>query len=95
MRPTIGRVVMYTNLGDAQGKYPPEQQMADITKVRVKPGLEREDPQLYTEGDFMVSLKVTYETGEFYLVAGSAAFPNGVPFSPEFKPGHWSWPPRV
>ena len=33
MKPTVGRIVHYTNLGDADGKYPPEQQAAIITKV--------------------------------------------------------------
>ena len=28
MIPTVGRIVHYTNLGDADGKYPPEQQAA-------------------------------------------------------------------
>lgn len=33
MQPSIGRIVRYTNLGDADGKYPPEPQAAIITRV--------------------------------------------------------------
>ncbi len=33
--PTVGRIVHYTNLGDADGKYPPEQQAAIVTKSKV------------------------------------------------------------
>jgi hypothetical protein len=31
MSPSVGRIVHYTNLGDKDGKYPPEQQAAMIT----------------------------------------------------------------
>lgn len=37
-------------------------------------------------GDYALSLAVFNPTGLF--------FPQGVPFSPEPKPGHWSWPKR-
>lgn len=33
-KPSVGRIVHYTNLGDKDGKYPPEQQAAIITRVR-------------------------------------------------------------
>ena len=33
MEPSIGRIVHYTNLGDRDGKYPPEVQAAIITGV--------------------------------------------------------------
>ena len=33
MLPTIGRIVHYTNLGDAEGKYPPEIQPALVVRV--------------------------------------------------------------
>lgn len=36
MKPTVGRIVHYTNLGDADGKYPPEQQAAIITNPDYK-----------------------------------------------------------
>lgn len=85
MKPTVGRIVHYTNLGDADGKYPPETQAALITKVIPAPPLPHLDPQL--EGDYKVSLTIFYETGIFYM--------KDVPFSAEPKRGHWSWPPKV
>lgn len=50
MNPTIGRIVHYTNLGDKDGRYPPEIQAAIIT------GLNQ---------DGTVSLKIFYRTGIF------------------------------
>jgi hypothetical protein len=48
--PTVGRIVHYTNLGDRDGKYPPEVQAALITGVNK---------------DGTVSLHVFYRTGQF------------------------------
>lgn len=50
MEPTIGRIVHYTNLGDKDGKYPPEQQAAIVTRVRVNGN---------------VGLHIFYPTGQF------------------------------
>lgn len=50
----IGRIVHYTSLGSADGKYPPEQQPAIITRVR--------DPEQKT-----VALQVFYPTGLFLM----------------------------
>lgn len=49
-RPSIGRIVHYTNLGDKDGKYPPEAQAALITGIN---------------DDGTVSLKIFYRTGIF------------------------------
>jgi hypothetical protein len=49
-RPSIGRIVHYTNLGDKDGKYPPETQAALITGVNE---------------DGSVALHVFYKTGQF------------------------------
>lgn len=49
-KPSIGRIVYYTNLGDRDGKFPPEQQAALVT------GLNQ---------DGTVALKVFYKTGTF------------------------------
>lgn len=55
MKPSIGRIVHYTNLGDRDGKYPPTVQAAIITGVN---------------DDFgNVSLHVFYKTGAFDLAA--------------------------
>lgn len=62
MQPTIGRVVHYTNLGDRDGKYPPEVQAALITRVH---------------SPTSVALHVFYPTGQFDIptvdYAGTAA----------------------
>jgi hypothetical protein len=50
MSPSVGRIVHYTNLGDKDGKYPPEQQAAMITGVN---------------DDGTVALKIFYKTGIF------------------------------
>lgn len=50
--PTIGRIVHYTNLGDKDGRYPPEAQAALITGVNP---------------DGTVSLWVFYKTGFFSM----------------------------
>jgi hypothetical protein len=50
VKPTVGRIVHYTNLGDSEGRYPPEQQAAVITGVNE---------------DGTVSLKIFYRTGIF------------------------------
>jgi hypothetical protein len=52
VKPTIGRIVHYTNLGDRDGKYPPQVQAALITGVNE---------------DGTVSLHVFYRTGQFDL----------------------------
>lgn len=49
-KPSVGRVVHYTNLGDRDGKYPPEAQAAIITGVNANGN---------------VSLHIFYRTGQF------------------------------
>lgn len=50
MKPTVGRTMHYTNLGDRDGKYPPQVIAAIITKVN---------------DDGTVALKCLYPTGVF------------------------------
>ena len=85
MKPTVGRIVHYTNLGDADGKYPADQQAAIITKVKPKkvPDYVVKIPE---EECFIVSLHVFFGTGQFDM--------QDVPFSAEYKRGHWTWTPR-
>ena len=89
MIPTVGRIVHYTNLGDKDGKYPPEQQAAIITKVvPLGTGLPRRGG--WKRGDergYEVSLHVFYETGDFFM--------KTVPFSAKYKRGCWTWAPKV
>lgn len=84
MKPTVGRLVHYTNLGDKDGRYPPEQQAAIITKVERK-----SEPEFWengeTENSYHVSLHILYPTGQFNM--------QSVPFSEEYARGHWSWMP--
>lgn len=51
MKATVGRIVHYTNLGDKDGKYPPQIIAALITAVHSETGA--------------VSLKAFYPTGFF------------------------------
>lgn len=87
MIPTLGRIVHYTNLGDADGKYPPEQQAALITGVRRRDqfGPDCKEPE-HEENRFDVTLHVFYKSGQFDLVA---------PFNPEYKRGCWTWAPKA
>lgn len=50
MKPSIGRIVHYTNLGDKDGLYPPEIQPAIVTGVN---------------DDGTCCLKIFYKTGIF------------------------------
>ena len=52
MKPTIGRIVHYTNLGDKDGRYPPEQQAAIVTGI-------------YPLDEMHVDLHIFYRTGQF------------------------------
>jgi hypothetical protein len=79
MKPTVGRIVHYTNLGsvDDNGNmiYPPTQQAAIVTGVD-KFGTDR------------VSLLVFYEGGGMFPM-------SEVPYSETYERGRWSWPERV
>lgn len=80
MKPTIGRIVHYTNLGDRDGKYPPEVQAALITRV------------LGTKG-WNVGLHVFYPTGQFDMPDVLQA-EEGVAAGSEEARGKWQWPAR-
>jgi hypothetical protein len=90
MKPTIGRIVHYTNLGDRDGKYPPEIQAAIITGVN---------------DDGTVALHVFYKTGQFDMPSVARAVIEGMPEGPapaggdvaagsEDARGKWQWPAR-
>jgi hypothetical protein len=88
MTPTVGRIVHYTNLGDKEGKYPPEIQAALVTKVVTRNAVQLTSP---TEADYIVSLRIFYEMGDFAMI--------DVPFTTEpagtdEARGHWAWPAR-
>lgn len=100
MKPSVGRLVHYTNLGDKDGKYPPQVQAALITAVyrthdfngKELPAPERIDSGTPTEYDvserLIVDLKIFYPTGLFDM--------QKVPFSETpLTRGHWGSPPKV
>ena len=80
-RPTIGRIVHYTNLGDAQGKYPPEVQAAIVTGLC--------GPNTGLPG--RAHLHIFYKSGAFDMEADFTTEPAGS----ELARGRWSWPARA
>lgn len=96
MRPTVGRIVHYVNLGDKDGKYPPQVQAAVITAIyedkfpHQENGLVRIDDGVGTP-DMKVSdrvdLKVFYKTGLF----DCEKMPKRV--TPDQR-GCWDWPQK-
>lgn len=97
MKPTVGRIVHYTNLGDRDGKYPPEIQAAIITKVvdpwKDCPETERKEALAAAtdEHRYIVSLKAFYSTGFFDMA--SVAFTSEVAGTDGAR-GKWTWPAR-
>ncbi len=88
MKPTVGRIVHYRSLGSGDGKFPPETQAAIITAVKLHNEFqEGQPPADYEENTYQVSLHIFYTTGQFDMPA--------VPWSLEYKRGHWTWPPKV
>jgi hypothetical protein len=90
MKPTVGRIVSYTSLGDRDGLYPPEVQAALITKVASREQLPAQVTERH-ESFYVVSLHVFYATGQFDM--------KDVPFTAEpagteADRGAWSWPVR-
>lgn len=91
-KPNIGRIVHYVNLGDKDGKYPPEIQGAMITGIYVNDPNSSELLKANTvDADLgriatAVDLRVFYRTGTFDC--------QKIPFSDKYERGHWSWPPR-
>lgn len=84
MIPSIHQpTVVYTNLGDSEKKYPPEQHPALITYAKRR---EDANPAQNVPSDYEVSLAIFYRTGVFFM--------ENVPYSETFKPGHWSPPKR-
>lgn len=95
MRPSVGRIVHYTNLGDKDGKYPPQVQAAIITAIYKEGGdasiLIRVDDGVGSSDDVIsdaVDLKVFYKTGLFDC--------ERIPMkSHEGQRGCWNWPHKV
>ncbi len=79
MTPTIGRIVHYTNLGDKDGKYPPEVIAAIVVGVNAADG--------------SLALKAFYRTGIFDMPSVFKA-PDDAAAGTEAARGKWQWPPR-
>jgi len=78
-KPSVGRIVHYQSHGSPNGQHKSEPRAAIITAVTPKLDFVTEQP--------FVDLCVLNPTGMY--------FDRATPFSPEPKPGHWNWPPRV
>lgn len=96
IKPTVGRIVHYTNLGDRDGRFPPEVQAALITKATATEGEEQHRrmanmPAYGTppEHIYKVSLCVFYETGSFFMQ--DVRF-TSEPAGSEGARGKWTWP---
>lgn len=79
IRPTVGRIVHYTNLGDKDGKYPPEIQAAIVTRVNA---------------DGTLGLWVFYPTGFFFCPSVRQSSNDGATAESRMERGCWHWPPR-
>ena len=88
MKPTIGRIVHYTSLGDRDGKYPVTVQAAIITGVNKETFSDASGAIHHTE---TVSLHVFYKTGQFDL---DHCWETTAPAGSENARGKWCWPAR-
>lgn len=104
--PSIGRIVQYTNLGDKDGKYPPEVQAAVITGIYqaqqqpIAPGTPGNNPDLIESGAIVPANKLGDKASSTFvdllvLYRTGQFMMQAVPFSEEPARGHWNWPPRV
>lgn len=59
-QPTIGRIVHYTNLGDADGKFPPETQPALIVRVNATPEPQDIGAWIFYPGGFFYMASIPY-----------------------------------
>jgi len=87
MIPTVGRIVHYQNLGDKDGRYPPETQAALITGAKLREPAKAHDDAPCSEACYIVDLHIFYRTGDFFML--------DVPYNPEATSGHWRWPERA
>lgn len=93
-KPYVGATVHYTNLGDKDGKYPPQVQAAIITAIYREEGspdnLVRVDDGVGTAGDTIsdrVDLKIFYTSGFFDV-------PKVPVRKEEGQRGCWNWMER-
>lgn len=103
-KPSIGKIVHYTNLGDKDGKFPPEIQAATITGVYRKVENVADHPGAVMTPDgkhFLVPANKVGDVGDSFYVDMTVWYRTGdfqckmVPFSEAPERGHWNWPPRA
>jgi len=79
MKPRVGEIVHYTNLGDRDGLYPPEPVAAIVTGLN---------------SDGTISLFALYRTGGFNMASVAYAGDHAYAGTEESR-GRWAWmPPR-
>lgn len=92
---SIGDIVHYTNLGDKDGRFPPETQAAIITGVYTElDGMAAQIEGTYhtankvgeNPNSMRVDLRIFYRDGEFNM--------KKVPFSEAPVRGHWNFRPQ-
>ena len=91
MKPSVGRIVHYQSYGTPGGEYKPKARAAIITECEPLPTSEHcigvaSDEYYQDETSYSVQICILNPTGMFFAHAK---------FSPEPKPGCWSWPPRA
>ena len=90
MIPSVGRIVHYQSFGTPGGEYASKPRAAIITEATEIPDARIiQDGQglLTDEQCFRVALCILNPTGQFFNV--------DVSYSPDPRPGCWSWPPRA
>lgn len=104
--PSIGRTVAYTNLGDKDGKYPPEVQAAVITGIyRKDPNASTCEPSVNGNNDpkkvAVATANTVGQQADTNYADLKVFYRTGlfdmvcVPFSDEPKRGHWNWPVKL
>lgn len=85
MRPTVGRIVHFTV---TDGTDP---LAAIVTAVRRRDPKITDAAELDCEDNWVIDLTL-------FPTAGGGVVTQqwyGAPFSPDYKRGHWTWPPRT
>ena len=90
MIPSVGRIVHYSSLGDRDGKYPSELHPALITKVSQHTNFKQVG--VAEENQYNVSLRIFYETGDFWMQHVSFTTERA---GTEAARGKWAWPERI
>ena len=80
-KPSLCRAVLYCTQSDTEAQDPVAAIVTETYSATVEIGLKG-------DGDGMMAGLVVFTPIDTFHM-------RGVPFSPELKSGHWSWPKRV